>query len=139
SVYVQYAVNSLGYVLDSAGHQGSPRLSEPHSEWNSPVRAAAWNDQGAWMARLDLPLDAVRQVLGGSAGANSWKILLLRYRPGRNGEPQETSVLPVTQSVTALCPARYRRLDLTGTEPARLPKTPVPERLGDLAFFPTDV
>jgi dienelactone hydrolase len=48
-------------------------------------------------------------------------------------------VLPVTQSVTALCPARYRRLELTTIEPSRLRKTAVPERLGDLAFFPTDV
>jgi hypothetical protein len=56
SAYVQYAVNPLGYLLDAAGHQGSPRLSEPHLEWNSPVRAAAWREEGAWMARLDDPL-----------------------------------------------------------------------------------
>jgi cephalosporin-C deacetylase-like acetyl esterase len=139
SAYVQYAVNPSGYVLDAAGHQGSPRLSEPHSEWNSPVRAAAWKEEGQWMARLDVPLDAVRQVLGGSPGSEGWKILLLRYRPGRDGEPQETSVSPITQSVTAFCPARYRRLDLTNTDPQQLPKTPVAERLDDLAFFPTRV
>jgi cephalosporin-C deacetylase-like acetyl esterase len=139
SAYVQYAVNPSGYVLDAAGHQGSPRLSEPHSEWNSPVRAAAWREEGEWMARLDVPLDAVRQVLGGAPGSGAWKILLLRHRPGRDGEPQETSVLPITQSVTAFCPARYRRLDLTNTDPEQLPKTAVAERLGDLAFFPTRV
>lgn len=139
SSYVQYAVNPLGYVLDAAGHQGSPRLSEPHAEWNSPVRAAAWKDQGAWMVRLDLPLDAIRQVLGASPGSSEFKVLLLRYRPGRDGEPQETSVLPVTQSATALCPARYRRLELASVDPAELPKMTVKERLGDLAFFPTRV
>jgi cephalosporin-C deacetylase-like acetyl esterase len=139
STYVQYAVNPSGYVLDAAGHQGSPRLSEPHSEWNSPVRAAAWKDQGAWTARLDLPLDAVRQALGASPGSSGLKILLLRFRPGREGEPEETSVLPVTQSVTALCPARYRRLELASVDPAQLPKMAVKERLGDLAFFPTRV
>ena len=48
SAYVEYAVNPAGYVLDALGHQGSPRLSEPHSEWNSPVRAAAWREEGVW-------------------------------------------------------------------------------------------
>lgn len=139
SSYVQYAVNPSGYVLDAAGHQGSPRLSEPHSEWNSPVRAAAWRDQGAWMARLDLPLDAIRQVLGASPGSGGLKILLLRHRPGRDGEPEETSVLPVTQSATALCPARYRRLELVKDDPALLPKTDVKERLGDMASLPNRV
>ena len=139
SAYVQYAVNPLGYVLDAAGHQGSPRLSQPHSEWNSPVRAAAWKDQGAWIARLDLPLDAIREVLGAPSEADTFKVLFSRYRPGRDGEPEETSVLPVTESVTALCPARHRRLELTGTDPAQLPKMAVAERLGDLAFFPTRV
>ena len=139
SAYVQYAVNPSGYVLDAAGHEGSPRLSKPHPEWNSPVRVATWKEEGAWMARLDLPLDALRQVLGGAPGSNGWKVLLLRYRPGRDGEPQETSVLPVTQSVTARCPARYRRVELTSTDPAKLPRTEVTEQLGDLAFFPTRV
>jgi cephalosporin-C deacetylase-like acetyl esterase len=139
SAYVEYAVNPSGVVLDAAGHQGSPRSSEPHSEWNSPVRATAWKEEGAWMARLDLPLDAARQVLGGAPRSDGWKILLLRYRPGRDGEPQETSVLPVTQSATALCPTRYRRLELASTDPAQLPKMAVTERLGDLTFFPTQV
>ena len=55
--------------LNAAGHQGSPRLSKPRSEWNSSVRVATWKEEGAWMARLDLPLDAVRQVLGGAPGS----------------------------------------------------------------------
>ena len=139
SAYVQYAVNPLGYLRDAAGHQGSPRLSEPHLEWNSPARAAAWKENGEWQARLDLPLNAIRQVLGGHSEANGFKILMRRYRPGRDGEPDEISVLPVTQSVTALCPARYRRLELADGDPAQLPKTTVAMRLGDLAFFPTRV
>lgn len=139
STYVEYAVNPSAYVLDAAGHQGSPRLSTPHSEWNSPVRAAAWKEEGAWMARLDLPLDAIRQVLGGAPGSRGWKVLLLRHRPARDGEPSETSVLPVTESVTPRCPARYRRMNLTGVDPAQLPRTAAGQRLGDLAFFPTRV
>jgi len=139
STYVEYAVNPSGYVLDAAGNQGSPRLSTPHSEWNSPVRVAAWKEEGAWMARLDLPLDAIRQVLGGAPGSSGWKVLLLRHRPARDGEPSETSVLPVTESVTPRCPARYRRMNLTRVDPAQLPRTAVEQRLGDLAFFPTRV
>lgn len=138
SAYVQYAVNPLGYVLDAAGHQGNPRSSQPHSEWNSPVRAAAWRANGEWVARLDLPLDAIRQVLG-EPTANQFRILFLRYRPGRDGEPEQTSVLPVTQSVTALCPARYRQLQLTNRDPAQLPKMKVELPEGDLAFFPSRV
>ena len=46
------------------------------------------------MARLDLPLDDMRHVLGSAPGSNGLKILLLRHRPGRDGEPQETAVLP---------------------------------------------
>lgn len=139
SSYVQYAINPRGTVLDASGHQGSPRLSSPHREWNSAVRSAAWKGTGAWFARLDIPLDQVSNVLGEMRSPKLWRILLLRYRPGRDGEPGETSVLPVTESRTPRCPARYRRLDLVGQDPAQLPKPEPRQRTGDLAFLPSRV
>ncbi|MGH9327969.1 MAG: acetylxylan esterase [Terriglobia bacterium] len=139
SHYVQYAINPRGTLLDAAGHQGSPRLSEPHSEWNSPVRGAAWREPGAWVARVDIPLGPVSKILGEVEIPKMWRVLLMRYRPGRNGEPSQTSVLPITESRTPLCPARYRRMELVSTAPAQLPHLPAPERSGSLAFLPSRI
>jgi dienelactone hydrolase len=139
SAYVQYAINPLGYIRDAAGHQGSPRLSQAHAEWNSDVRGAAWRDPGLWFARLDLPLEAMAEVLGEARPPVQWRVLLMRYRPGRKGEAQETSVLPVTQSTTAFCPARYRRLEMVKTDPSQLRPPPVVQPKGDLGFVPSRV
>ena len=139
STYVQYAINAAGYILDAAGHNGDPRLSRPHTDWNSPVRGMAQPGQGEWVARLDLPLDAIKEVLGEVDTPREWRVLLLRLRPSRDGEPQETSVLPVTQSVTPFCPARYRRLRLVDTDPSQLSAPSLPQRSGNLDFFPTRV
>jgi hypothetical protein len=139
SAYVQYAINATGYILDAAGHNGNPRLSRPHVDWNSPVRGMAHQGQGEWIARLDLPLDAVMEVMGEVGMPREWRVLLVRSRPSRDGEPQETSVLPVTQSVTPFCPARYRRLKVVDADPSQLHAPSIAERSGDLAFFPTRV
>ena len=139
SSYVQYAVNPLGYVLDANGFFGGPRVSSPHVEWNSPVRATAKRLRGEWIARLDVPLDFISSTLGEATTPRDWRILLVRHRPGREGEPQETSVLPITQSVTPFCPARYRRLALVDKEPSKVQGLQVPAPSGNLAFAPTRV
>jgi cephalosporin-C deacetylase-like acetyl esterase len=139
SSYVEYAINAEGYILDAAGHQGSPRLGTPYADWNSPVRGAAWKSKGEWMARLDLPLETISQALGEVRIPRDWRILLMRFRPGRDGEPAETSQLPVTQSLRPYCPARYRRVELVNADPSQLPTPKFQQRAGDLAFLPTDV
>ena len=139
SSYVKYAVNALGYVQDANGFSGGARISRPHVEWNSPVRATARRQRGEWIARLDVPLDSVAAGLGEAKTPQEWRILLMRYRPGRSGEPQETSVLPVTQSVTPYCPARYRRLVLVDKDPTQLKVAVPPMRSASLAFAPTRV
>lgn len=139
SSYVKYAVNALGYVQDANGFSGGARISRPHVEWNSPVRAVARKRRGEWIARLDVPLESVATALGEATTPHEWRILLMRYRPGRSGEPQETSVLPVTQSVTPYCPARYRRLVLVGKDPTQLKAVELPAASGSLAFVPTRV
>jgi dienelactone hydrolase len=139
SYYVQYAINPRGTVLDASGHQGSPRLSSPHVEWNSAVRGSAWKEPGEWFARLDIPLDQVSNILCEMEIPKAWRILMLRNRPGRDGEAGETSVLPVTESRTPLCPARYRRLELVSQDPSQLPKPQLKQRSGSLAFLPSRV
>jgi len=139
SAYVQYAINAEGYVLDAVGYNGNPRVSRPHSDWNSPVLGMAHQGEGEWIARLDLPLDAIKEVLGEVQTPREWRVLMQRHRPSRDGMQQETSVLPITQSVTPFCPARYRRLNLVDTDPSQLHAPSIPEGSGNLAFFPTDV
>ena len=138
STYVQYAINPLGYILDAAGYQGSPRLSEAHRDWDSPVQGKAWQGHGEWFVRLDLPLDSVAEILGEAHTPTAWRVLLLRNRPVRKGEPRE-EVLPVTQSNTPLCPARYRRMELVATDPSALPPAPSIADSGNLAFLPGEV
>jgi dienelactone hydrolase len=139
SRYVQYAINPSGVLLDAYGNNGTVRLSLPHREWNSPVRGTAWRDRGAWYARLNLPLAAAAEVLGDTQPPNQWKILLMRNRPGRQGEPREESVLPVTQSNTAYCPARYRRVEFAKLEPSKLPTQPSRDRADKPPLVPTQV
>ncbi|MGH9469229.1 MAG: hypothetical protein ACRD1N_02670 [Terriglobia bacterium] len=137
SSYIQFAVNPLGTALDAAGHQGSHRLSEPYVDWNSPVRAAAWQAPGAWFARLDVPLPESARALGALGIPRQWRVLLVRHRPARDGEPQETCELPVTESTTPFCPARYRRLELAAAPPSQVAGPP--PRSDALAFIPDRV
>jgi len=139
SSYVHYAVNPLQVALDAAGHSGGPRISRQHVEWNSPVRVMARREHGEWLARFDLPLEPIAQILGEAQIPLEWRILLLRFRPGRDGEPEETSILPVTESVTPICPARYRRLTLVDRAPSQLPSVQITERSNDLTFSPSRV
>ncbi|HEY7306319.1 MAG TPA: acetylxylan esterase [Bryobacteraceae bacterium] len=139
SSYVKYSVNSLGYAQDANGFSGGPRISRPHVEWNSPVRSYARQLRGEWIARLDLPLDFVANALGETSSTQNWRILLVRHRPGRAGEPTETSVLPVTQSITPYCPARYRRLALGDRAPSQVPGHQMTAHAGSLSFAPVRV
>jgi dienelactone hydrolase len=139
SSYAHYAINPLGFILQAAGHSGGPRVSRSYGDWASPVRGMARQEQGEWMVRLDLPLDSIAQILDEVQAPREWRILLLRSRPGRDGEPQETSVLPVTESVTPLCPARYRRIRFVDSDPSQLRGAPGAESTGNLASFPSRV
>lgn len=139
SSYVRYAINPFGYVQDATGFSGGPRVSRPHVEWNSPVRGSAHQLRGEWVARMDLPLDFVANALGETGTPRSWRILFRRHRLGRSSEPQETSVLPITQTVTPYCPARYRRLTLANTDVSQAGGQQLPSPSGSLAFIPTRV
>lgn len=132
SAYAQFVVNSAGYLLDNTGFFGGPRLSRA-KEWNSGARVAAYRQNGEWTVRIDIPLDPVAKILGEDRVPREWRGLFRRIRQARNDEPLEVSALPATQSDTALCTPRYRRISLLNTDPSALPK-PVPsERVGGLA------
>jgi len=139
SSYVHYAINPLGAVLDANGHAGGPRVSRPYVDWDSPVESSARRGQGEWFVRLNVPLEFVAKALGEAGMTRQWRILLVRHRRARPGEPQETSVLPVTESVTPYCPARYRRLTLLDVDPARTHGSPLVMPSGDLASLPARV
>jgi cephalosporin-C deacetylase-like acetyl esterase len=119
SSYAEFAVNAAGYLLDTQGFAGGPRLSRPH-EWTSGARVAVHRGEGSWQVRIDIPLEAAAAALGETSMPAEWRILLKRFRPERDGEPQESSVLPVIESNTALCPARYRRMALVDRDPSTL-------------------
>jgi dienelactone hydrolase len=120
STYVQVAANAAGYLLDQMGFSGGPRISRPR-EWDSGTRVTVRKEPGAWIARLDIPLAPVAEALGETKVPKDWHVLLMRFRPGRDGDPSERSVLPVIESDTPLCPARYRRLTLSNE--STLPNT----------------
>jgi cephalosporin-C deacetylase-like acetyl esterase len=139
STYMHYAINPTGFVLAETGHTGNPRLSRPFAIGKGGVRGTARQEAGQWIGRLDLPLREIAESLGEGAIPQEWRLLLLRFRPARDGEPREISVLPITQSVTPLCPARYRRFKLVDVAPSLLRAHPIPERSPNLASFPAQV
>ena len=106
SGYVQYAINPAGGILDAAGKAGGQYISRPRLDWNSSVRGVAPVAPGGWIARLDIPLREAAAVLGEDGVPKEWRMLVMRHRQG------EVSVLPVIESSTPLCPARYRRMSL---------------------------
>ena len=110
SSYAQLVVNPLGYLLDSSGMAGGQRLSRAR-EWDSGTLVSVRREAGAWKVRMKSRCSRRQKCLGKSKhpqhGSPSDA-----SRPGRDGEPRETGVLPVIQSETPLCPARYRRMSL---------------------------
>jgi len=139
STYVKIAINPSGYLLDAVGESGGPYKSRARSDWNSSVEGTVQQENGAWIARLDIPLDSVAKALGEVRIPKEWRLLLLRFRPARSGEAREISVMPVIQTDTPVCPARYRRLVLVEGDPAQveLPVPPVPG--SELAFLESRV
>jgi cephalosporin-C deacetylase-like acetyl esterase len=135
SAYVKIAINPSGYLLDAVGESGGPYKSRARLDWSASVEGTVEQGNGAWIARLDIPLDSVAKALGEAGIPQAWRLLLLRSRPSRSGEPKEISVLPVIQTDTPVCPARYQRMVLAGHDPGQveLPPAPVPgSALGSL-------
>jgi cephalosporin-C deacetylase-like acetyl esterase len=151
--YVEYAINPKGSILDALGFVGNLRSYRyswdwwtyvkgngmPSVTWNSPVRGMAREKHGQWLARLDLPLEAISAALGEPNTPRNWRILLFRSRPARDGEHQEISVFPITESSTPFCPARYRRLELVEKDSEQAPIEDNARPSGELTQIPTRV
>lgn len=112
STYVQIGVDPSGTITEATGMSGGQRISRPRTDWKSGAHAVVDRTPPGWTARLDIPLDAVAAVLGEERVPEEWRVLFVRSRPGVNGELRETSVLPVIETETLVCPARYRRMRL---------------------------
>jgi len=122
SAYVKIAINPAGYLLDAVGESGGPYKSRARADWNCPLKGTARQEEGAWIARLDIPLEFVAKALGEPEVPQHWRMLLLRFRPGRSGEPRETSVLPAIRTDATVCPARYQSVELIENGPETLNK-----------------
>lgn len=126
SSYVQIGVDPSGTVSEATGMSGGQRISRPRTDWRSGTHAIASRTGTGWTAELDIPLRAVAAVLGEDPLPGEWRVLFVRSRPGVSGELRETSVLPVIETETLVCPARYRRLRLVNG-PANAPANSAPK------------
>ena len=88
SAYVQFGLTPSGTLTDAVGMSGGQRISRPRTDWKSGVRGSARQQDGGWTARLDIPLEAAARALGEERTPPEWRVLLIRSRPGGNGEPR---------------------------------------------------
>jgi len=116
SAYAQLSINPLGHLRAYSGMTGGSRVSRPRA-WRSGARFLVRQTSENWTLRIDIPLLTSGRILGETKLPREWRLLCFRSRPGRSGEPQELSVLPVIQSDTPRCPARYLRVVLTEEPP----------------------
>jgi cephalosporin-C deacetylase-like acetyl esterase len=114
SAYVRISTDPSGSLSAVTGKTGGPRVSRPRNDWDSGARSSSRAASGYWLARIDVPLEPLSNILGETSIPSELRVLFARVRPGRTGELAETSALPVVPAQTLLGPARYRRLDLTG-------------------------
>ncbi|MBS1824206.1 MAG: acetylxylan esterase [Acidobacteria bacterium] len=112
SSWAQISVNAGGDLSDVAGKTGGPRISRPRDDWESGAKVAVRQEKGYWMARVDVPLAAVLNILGEPETQTKFRVLLVRVRPGRKGELTETSVSTPMSGWTMLAPIRYQPVEL---------------------------
>lgn len=130
---IEILVNPAGAVRDGLA-QGPRAARAGAGAWDGEVDAATRIDRDRWQLRVNLPLDQIAAALGESAVPTEWRVLVGRARQPRLGEPGELSTTPMLGNPFLLAPARFRRLELTGEDPARLDpdpaQQPVPEPTG---------
>ncbi|MBI4626517.1 MAG: acetylxylan esterase [Verrucomicrobia bacterium] len=123
SAFLEIAVNAVGAIRDSRGR--GPRSMTPQSGWNADILAQTDVRHGAWIARINVPLDQCAAALGESRIPRDWRILVARTRAARPGDAAETSALPPIGTVTFHGPIRYRRMVLGDLAPSTV-ATPAP-------------
>ena len=118
SAIVEVIVNPVGAIRDVLVR--GPHVMRPSSSWNGNVEVQTEIRHGAWIARVDLPLDEIAAALGETGVPKQWRVLLARYRAARPGDAAELSALPVAVSSSFYGPLRYRALVLGDAHPADL-------------------
>ncbi|MFN7924919.1 MAG: acetylxylan esterase [Bryobacteraceae bacterium] len=126
SMYAQFVVNPLGYLRDAAGFTGGNRISRPR-EWDSGAAVRATVQEGAWLVRIDVPLEKVADALGEDRFPSEWRMLLVRQRRQRPGDAAEISMLPTIESETATAASRYRRMRLSAASRVQAPRPNIAE------------
>ena len=119
SAFLEVAVNTVGAVQDALGV--GPRMERPQTTWNAAGLEVYTNIRyGAWIARLNIPLQECAAALGETGVPREWRIVVSRYRAARPGEAAETSAVPAMEADSFYGPVRYRRLLLSDKPPAEV-------------------
>ena len=114
--YLQVAANPNGVLKAATGKTGGRRIRPAEPPKGVTVRAE--RTTRAWTLRLAIPLPAVAKLVGAPADclppAWPWRVQIVRNRPARDalGQGAQCSVLNVTHSGNAHCPARFGALRL---------------------------
>ncbi len=119
SRFLEIMINSVGAIRDSIGG-GLHTLRRPSPAWNSGIKVQTRIENGAWIARIDIPLQQCAEALAETEIPAQWRMLLARYRAPRPGEPAEVSALPPVASETFFGPLRYRRVTLSAKSPSQV-------------------
>jgi len=126
SSFIEIQINPVGTVRDAKG-RGPHMYSTSSGAWTGDIETDYLINNDAWYLRVNLPLDQIARGLGEVAVPEQWRVLVGRIRRARIGETEEVSTNPVIGNPYLLAPARYRRLELTGEDPASLPGDPTTE------------
>ena len=138
SAYVRISVDPSASIVAAAGKTGGSYVSRARS-WNSQAHASVSREPEAWLVRIDIPLEPAATILGEARAPHDWRLMFVRNSPGGSGAPPESSVFPVTESATALCPARFRRAVLTEAGPPGTPTPAAAQEGGALSSLDTRV
>ena len=125
SAFLEIVVNSVGAIRDALGT--GPHMSQPRTSWNAKIETLTTIAHGQWIARINIPLDECAAALGEREIPKQWRMLLVRHRAARPGDPGEWSTLPSLDGTsTFFRPARYRAAVLSEELPARVKTAELP-------------
>jgi cephalosporin-C deacetylase-like acetyl esterase len=124
SRFLEIAVNSVGAIRDARA--AGPHGMRPGGGWDADIEVRTDIRHGAWVARVNLPLQQLAVALGEPELPPEWRILIARHRARRRGEAAESSALPPIGASTFYGPLRYRRLVLRDAAPEAAARIPEP-------------
>ena len=117
SALLEVIVNPVGAIRDAVVR--GPHARNASAGWNANIETRTAIRHGAWILRLNVPLEECARELGVAGAPRNWKILLTRLRAERPGEAAERSALPVVIAPSFYGPLRYRSLRLVDAPPSQ--------------------